>query len=341
MSLLLLALLWWSAWAGTLTVDMLDVGQGDSLLLTSPEGKRVLIDAGVEAQTTADQLGALGVTSLNLVLASHAHADHIGGMAEVLRRYPVSLFVDSGLPHTTTTYSRVMELVESKAIPYKAARPGVVFKLDDGIRLEVLHPADPLLRNTRSDLNANSVVLRVSHGDDCLLFMGDAERETEAALLHAGALSACQVLKVAHHGSAYATTPEFLAAVQPKVALISVGAGNSYGHPAGDTVARLTKAGAAVYRTDQDGHVRLLSSGHGVTVQRQVPLAQAVGEPEPAATPEEEATDCPYLASSSSEVFHAHGCGQAARIGPDRRVCYETRDEAAQSGRRPAACCRP
>lgn len=341
MSLLLVALLWWSAWAGTLTVDMLDVGQGDAFLLTSPGGKLVLIDAGEEAQTAADQLARLGVSSLNLVVASHAHADHIGGMAEVLRRYPVALFVDSGLPHTTTTYARVMDLVESKAIPYKTARPGVVFNLDDGIRIEVLHPSDPLLRNTRSDLNANSVVLRVTHGDDCMLFMGDAERETEDALLHSGALKACGVLKVAHHGSAYASTPEFLAAVQPRIALISVGQGNSYGHPAGDTVARLTAAGAAIYRTDQDGHVRLKSTGHGVTAERRVALEPLAPDPATSADVSEDAAMCPYVASSSSEVFHAHDCGQAARIGADRRVCYSTRDEAVQSGRRPGTCCRP
>ncbi len=269
-----------AALAGDLRVDVLDVGQGDSILIRTPANKIILIDAGESSGHVADQLKAQGVDHLDLVIATHPHADHIGGMAEVLKDYPTKLYVDNGLPHTTQTYADVMSEVESKNISYKAGIRGTVYNLDDGAKLEILFPNGTPLTGTRSDLNANSVVTRLTHGTDCFYFSGDSEAPTEEALLAEG-LAQCDVLKVAHHGSQYSTTPAFLAAVKPKIALISCGIGNRYHHPGPDTVERLRADGDAIYRTDESGQITVISSGHGVTVKTAHAPVAVPGTPAP------------------------------------------------------------
>lgn len=361
MALLLFLLAWCSAFAGTLTVDMLDVGQGDSILVRSPAGKAVLIDAGEGKARVSDQLRALGVTELNLVVATHPHADHVGGMNDVLLAIPTKMYVDNGLSHTTATYNTLMRTVELRGIPYKTAAVGQVFNLDDGIKLEVLAPPATALRGTRSDLNANSVVLRLTHGKDCMLLTGDSEAPSEDQLVHDG-LKPCEVLKVAHHGSEYSTTDAFLAALQPKIALISVGSDNRYGHPGPRTMERLEAAGVTIYRTDLAGGIRLSSDGKGWKVQTGVSAAPAAGPTTSGPTTSgpttggpttsaptadggsaEAAPDpsCPFVASRNSTLFHASTCDTSRRISPATRVCYATREDAAAAGRTPARDCTP
>lgn len=135
-----------SALAGTMQVDILDVGQGDSILITSPAGKRVLIDAGIKEAGVTDQLRRLGVTELSLVVATHPHADHISGMKDVVNQIPIKLYTDNGLPHTTQTYTDLMAAIEAKQVPYKAAKKGQTYRLDDGIVLTVLFPAEKAWR---------------------------------------------------------------------------------------------------------------------------------------------------------------------------------------------------
>lgn len=260
MHLLLTAVLG-TAVAGTLTVEIIDVGQGDGILITSPAGKTVLIDGGTGRSTNmARELTGRGLEKIDLVMGSHNHADHIGGLDEVLAAIPVSIYLDQGMPHTTETYTKVMDLVESRGIAYKVARKGQTFTLDDGIRIELLAPRDPLLSGTRSDLNSNSIVARLTHGENCFLFTGDSELDTEQRLMEEG-LAPCDVLKVAHHGSAHSTSRRFLEMVQPTWAVVSVGEGNRYKHPSPDTMDRVRRAGAQVIRTDRSGTIRLLSDG--------------------------------------------------------------------------------
>lgn len=254
-----------AALAGDLRVDVLDVGQGDSILIRTPANKVILIDAAEPGGHVSEQLKREGVDHIDLVIATHPHADHIGGMQQVLKDYPVKLYVDNSLPHTTQTYEGVMTEIEARKIPYRAAVNGSVFNLDDGAKLEILFPNGAKLTGTRSDLNANSVVTRLTHGSDCFLFAGDSEEPTEQALLTQG-LTQCDVLKVAHHGSQYSSSPAFLAAVRPKIALVSVAAGNRYHHPGPDTIERIRALGTAIYRTDESGQLSLTSTGHGVTV---------------------------------------------------------------------------
>jgi competence ComEA-like helix-hairpin-helix protein len=173
-----------------------------------------------------------------------------------------------------------MRVVEEHEFSYKTARAGQTFNLDDGIRIQVLHPTDLLLRGTRSDLNSNSVILRLTHGDNCILFTGDAEAPTERVLLQRG-VEPCNVLKVAHHGSEHSTTDAWLRAIQPDIGVISAGNGNRYGHPARETLERLHRAGTDVYRTDLHGTIRLESDGRELRISTEklppdVPMASSV-----------------------------------------------------------------
>lgn len=278
-AVLLLLLLAAVSLAGPLVIDVLDVGQGDAILLRAA-GKAVLVDGGPSDAGTLAQLRRLGVERLDLVVATHPHADHVGGLTEVVRALPVGLFVDNGQPHSTRTYARLMEAVEARRIRYRTARRGLRFRMGDEVTLTVLAPPRPPLRGTRSDLNANSVVLWVDHGDVDLLLLGDAEAPTEAILDLPGEVD---VLKVAHHGSAWSSTTALLARARPRYAIVSAGRDNPYGHPAAEALQRLRQAGAMVYRTDRSGHLRVISDGRDVEVLEgtlgeilEVPIVQAV-----------------------------------------------------------------
>ena len=276
--MLLLLLLLATALAGPLLVDVLDVGQGDALLLRC-DGKAVLVDGGPRDARTLQQLRRLGVERLDLVVATHPHADHIGGLTEVVRALDVGLFVDNGQPHTTRTYDGLVRAVEARGIRYRAARRGLRFRMGDEVVLTVLSPPDPPLRGTRSDLNSNSVVLFVDHGEVELLLLGDVEAEAEGRLELPGPV---EVLKVAHHGSDTSSTAALLERARPSYALVSAGRGNPYGHPAPEALRRLRRAGAMVYRTDRSGHLRVISDGRDVEVLEgtldeilRVPVVQA------------------------------------------------------------------
>jgi len=263
---LLLFALCLAALAGDLRVLVLDVGQGDAILLEAANGKRVLVDAGTRRAEVVQLLKARGVKSLDMVVATHAHADHIGGMVSVLKTYKPKIYLDNSMAHTTLTYSSTMAALERHDIGYRTAVYGRTFRLDEDVSMTVLHPRSRLLRDTRSDLNSNSVVIRIDHGEDCILLTGDAEDATERALMQQQ-IAPCGVLKVAHHGSGHSTSAAWLRAIAPKIALISVGRDNRYGHPDPDTLARLKAADVKVHRTDLEGTLTLVSTGTGVRVE--------------------------------------------------------------------------
>ena len=143
------------ALAGILKVEILDVGQGDAILIRSPKGKVVLIDGGTgRGNSVLNELKTRSIAEVNLMIATHPHADHIGGLDEVLEAIPVKNYMDNSLPHTTQSYQRVMKLIEDKEVGYIEAKNGRKINLDDGIVLEILHPQEKGLTGTRSDLNS-------------------------------------------------------------------------------------------------------------------------------------------------------------------------------------------
>jgi beta-lactamase superfamily II metal-dependent hydrolase len=261
---------WPTSGDGQLHVYFVDVGQGDGIIIVTPDERVVLIDSGPPAGAAdfVEELRYLGVQRINLALISHAHADHIGGLQSVIDAFEVMRYGDPGFPHTSEIYLRLLErVVQSGAETFRLHR-GQTIMLDDDVQIRVLSPGSEYLFGTRSDPNSNSLVLLLEYGDVSMLFMGDAEGETEALVLRDDLVPDIDVLKVAHHGSRYATSTHFLEAARPEIAIISCSATNSYGHPTPETLARLAPfCTSALYRTDRDGTVSVTTDGDSITVQ--------------------------------------------------------------------------
>lgn len=245
-----------------LTIHFLDVGQGDSILLET-DGKSMLIDSGESDQgkVVTAYLQDQGISTLDYVVATHPHSDHIGGMNEILNNFQVEHFVDSGYPHTSKTYEDMLTTIDQKNIPFQVAQAGQKIDFDPAVDIEVLNPA----KTYSEDLNENSVVLKVTYGTTSFLLMGDAGLETEERIMKAGYNIDSDILKVGHHASRSGSGASFISAVSPEVSVIEVGAGNDYGHPHTEILERLQKA-SKVYRTDLDGTITVTTDGSTYTV---------------------------------------------------------------------------
>ena len=249
--------------AARLRVDFVSVGQGDAALVTGPTGKRVMIDGGPReaGPTLTALLRAQHATAIDLVLLTHRHEDHLGGIAEVVRAVPVRLFMDAPFPHPSAVYEQLLERLQERHVMVRTATRGRTIDLGGGAMLTLLGPPDPPITHSRSDVNANSVVARLDYGSVGVLFAADAEPQTERWLLGADAQLPAQILQVAHPGGRYSSTAPFLSAVGPRIAVISVGEPNGYGHPTPEALARLARAHARVFRTDRDGTVTVETDG--------------------------------------------------------------------------------
>ncbi|NLB56135.1 MAG: MBL fold metallo-hydrolase [Lentisphaerae bacterium] len=255
----------------SMEIHFIDVGQGDSLLIQSPDGKSMLVDAGEKraGDKVVQYLRSQRITRLDILAMSHPHSDHIGGMEAVLSNFSVGRVLDSGYPHGSKVQLRVLEQIENDRIPYIVAHEGQRFQLGNDVIIEILSPPQELFKNTTSDANNNSLVMRVTYGEISALLTGDLEREGEATLIASRQnLESC-ILKVAHHGSRNSTSIELLRMVKPGFAVISVGANNEYGHPHKALLKRLSpeRLGAKVYRTDRNGTIVLNTDGKAVYVR--------------------------------------------------------------------------
>ncbi|MBS3873314.1 MAG: MBL fold metallo-hydrolase [Firmicutes bacterium] len=243
------------------TAHFIDVGQGDSILLQAG-AQNILIDAGDRASgaRVVAYLRAQGVRKIDLLIATHPHADHIGGLEEVFQQMPVARIIDSGQVHTTQTFLNYLRTIDDKNIPFETPA-GQIIELAANVELRVIGPL-----RAYDNLNDGSVVVMVRAGTVSLLLTGDMESDAERDLLQAGGLSAT-VLKVGHHGSNTSSTTDFLQAVRPRVAIISVGADNSFGHPSPAVLARLREVGADIYRTDRHGTIVLRTDGETFSIR--------------------------------------------------------------------------
>lgn len=252
-----------------LRVDFIAVGQGDAALVTSPTGKTVLVDGGPRRSSEALVTFLAAHTSgpLDLILLSHRHADHLGGLTAAVDQIGARLFLDAPIPHTGPAYAGLMRALQAQGVAVRQATRGRAIDLGGGATMTLIGPPQPPIVGSRSDVNANSVVTRLTYGTVSVLFAGDAEARTEAWLMASGTDLRSSVLKVAHHGSRYSSGARFLRSVGPRIAIISAGAGNSYGHPARPALARLAHSGATVYRTDVDGTVSIETDGTTISVR--------------------------------------------------------------------------
>lgn len=277
---------------GELTVRILDVGpiNGDSILITSPAGKTVLIDAGdtTKGKAVVDALKRNNIQQLDYFIATHPHPDHIGGSPEVFKAVKILNVIDNG-QEPSVPAEKSVQSVSKKAVAkkppsvrkffddYKAAvsasgaqhdiaRPGTKYDLGGGALLTVLAPSEPVftkdqMRTGGNEPNANSIVLRLDYGSFSMLLAGDAEEQTEHRLMTKELDLQTRVLKVGHHGSKYASSGDFLQRVKPEIAIISCGAWNRYGHPSQSVLDRLRAANVKLYRTDLHGEITITSRG--------------------------------------------------------------------------------
>jgi len=273
--LLLVAVLVWSVALtqpdGKLHVSFLDVGQGDAILIQTPNGQDVLIDGGPDPQKINLELSKklpFWDRTIDLVICTQPQADHVTGLVEVLQRYDVQRVLDPGVPYDSAIYQEWVTLVEIKGIEHSVARAGQQIDLGSGVKMEVLNPSESLWEGTSHDVDNNGVVLRLSWGSICFLFTADIRAEAELELIMQRANLKATVLKVAHHGSDTSTSERLLAAVDPEVAVICVGADNPFGHPSPEVMERLMdRLGEDnVYRTDQDGTVEFITDGERLWV---------------------------------------------------------------------------
>jgi competence protein ComEC len=252
-----------------LTVSFLDVGQGDAILIKTPSGQQILIDGGPNPDTVCQQVGKrlpFWDKSLDMVVLTHSDDDHLVGLMGVLQHYTVSHVLESGFGEGPVYREWLLE-IEEKRIDWTIARAGQEINLGEGMVLEVIHPCDGLLEGTESEVNSNSVVLRLVWNEVSFLFTGDADLDAEECILYDGVVRDVDstVLKVGHHGSRYSTSTEFLASVDPQVAVISVGEGNTFGHPSEETLSRLE--GIELYRTDECGTITFTTNGERLWVR--------------------------------------------------------------------------
>lgn len=249
---------------GMLRVSFLDVGQGDSAFIILPDGQTVLIDAGEadSAQTVIDYIEATGNDTIDYLICTHPHSDHIGGMRKVLERFTIQNVYMPKVYHDSFTYENLLSAIQKKGLTIHTAKAGVSLSPEDNVTLSFVAPC----RDDYEDINNASCVLRLTYGEKSFLFTGDAEKQAEWDMLESGQQLSSDVLKVGHHGSSTSTGQAFLNAVNPRWAIISVGADNEYGHPHVETMASLTSRRQIkqILRTDEEGTITLISDGNQI-----------------------------------------------------------------------------
>ncbi len=269
--------LWPPDWPdGLLHVIVLDVGQADGIVVQTPGGHVYEIDAGGRLErgpqsdaSSAELVGERivvpyllrhGIHRVDAMILSHPHGDHAGGIAPVLRKLRVAEFADGGQTYGGHAYHDALDVARSESVPMVYPRAGGIWRSDDGVTLRFIGPSLPFIGG-KNAINDNSVAFMLQYRHFRILFTGDAGSAAEQRFLDEGVGLHADVLKVGHHGSAYGSTPAFIAAVAPRYAIVSVGRHNMFGHPAPSTIATLQHFGAMVYRTDQNGAVSITSDG--------------------------------------------------------------------------------
>ena len=239
---------------GNLDVYFIDVGQGDAILIDYGENE-MLIDGGSDGSCVSF-IREYVDGNLEVVVATHPHSDHIGGLDDVLRSFTVLEVVTNGATATSNAYANFAAAVAAEPLVPTVVRRNSRISLGD-LELKVLHPYELV-----GDANDDSIVLQLTCMNVSFLFAGDITCDVEEELLREACLSDIDVLKVAHHGSAFGTCMEFLAATKPEIAIYSAAVGNRYGHPAESTLMRLENSGALILGTDKQGHIAISTNGN-------------------------------------------------------------------------------
>ncbi|MGU8293568.1 ComEC/Rec2 family competence protein [Clostridium perfringens] len=245
-----------------LMISYMDVGQGDAAYI-KVNGNDILIDAGPRSNSKEllEQLKAKNIDDFELVIATHPHEDHIGGMVDVFKEYEVKAFYSPKITHTTKTYENLVKAVKDEGLKTKELKGGMVIDLGEGAKFEVFTPQ----KSEYEELNDYSPIMKLSFGDTSYLFTGDAEKlaEEEALAKYKTSLDS-DVIKFSHHGSSSSSSNAFIEAVSPKYGIISCAKDNKYGHPHSETLDIIKKYNIKTFRTDTDGEIILTSDGKSI-----------------------------------------------------------------------------
>lgn len=245
-----------------LMISYMDVGQGDAAYI-KVNGNDILIDAGPRSNSKEllEQLKAKNIDDFELVIATHPHEDHIGGMVDVFKEYEVKTFYSPKITHTTKTYENLVKAVKDEGLKTKELKGGMVIDLGEGAKFEVFTPQ----KSEYEELNDYSPIMKLSFGDTSYLFTGDAEKlaEEEALAKYKNSLDS-DVIKFGHHGSSSSSSNAFIEAVSPKYGIISCAKDNKYGHPHRETLDIIKKYNIKTFRTDTDGEIILTSDGKSI-----------------------------------------------------------------------------
>lgn len=342
-------------------VHYIDVGQADAALVLC-DGEAMLIDGGNAADSNLiyTYLKNHGVDHLNYIVCTHAHEDHVGGLAGALNYATADVAYCSVKEYDSKAFSNFVKYLGNQGLSITIPNAGDTYTLGSST-VSVLGP----IRNS-DEPNNMSIVLRIVYGETSFLFTGDAERDEESDILDAGYTLSSTVLKVGHHGSDTSTTYPFLREVAPEYAVISVGTDNSYGHPTENTLSRLRDADVKVYRTDMQGDVICTSDGKSVSfeVERNADAdtltigpnsTQATAEPSPDPTPDtssksdddngsssEVPSGTTYVLNTNTHKFHYPGCSSVRQMSEKNKSVYTgTREEVIGMGYSPCGRCNP
>ncbi len=309
------------------TVRFLDVGQADAALILC-DGESMLIDGGnaEDSSLVYTCLKNLDISHLNYIVCTHAHEDHVGGLSGALQFASVDHALAPVEAYDSRAFQSFVKYLDQQGKSIEIPEAGDTFPLGSA-QVEVLGPV-----RESDDTNNTSIVLKITYGETSFLFTGDAERQEEEDILNTGASLKSTVLKVGHHGSDTSTTYPFLREVMPEYAVISVGEGNSYGHPTENTLSRLKDAGAQIYRTDLMGDIICTSDGTNVFFAEE----QTKPEEEPA-----EGTGT-YILNTRSKKFHLPACPSVKEMSEKNKESYSgSREELLSEGYTPCGQCKP
>ena len=318
---------------GDLTVHFIDVGQADAVLILSGE-ESMLIDGGnvADGDLVVAYLEGQGVQTLDYMVCTHAHEDHVGGLTDVLENFTVEVVYSPVTEYDSNAFRNFVTATENQGICLTAPVVGDSFPLGEAV-ITILGPVEDY-----TAANDTSIVLRLDYDEVAFLFTGDMELEAETDLVESGAELWATVLKVGHHGSSTSTSYAFLREVLPTYAIISCGTDNSYGHPHEEVTSRLFDAGTTVYRTDLLGNIVATSDGKEVTFATSIE-----GEPTPgradATLEEAEQETLTYIGNVNSKVFHSVTCGNLPK--EENQILFSSREDAVEAGFTPCGNCNP